>query len=316
LSDTSTSKEASSRPVAPVRHDRLDAFGIAVSLMLCVFLGIGQVAMKIGNTGISPVMQAGLRSACAAVLLLLWCLAWRIRLVERDGALLPGIVSGLFFAAEFAFLYPGLERTTVSHAVVLLYTSPFWVALGAHWLVPGDRLTPAKVAGLLAALAGVVIVLSSRDEAGGAAQATLLGDLLCLAGGISWAGITLTVRTTRLSRARPERGNMIQLITSAAVLVGISLLLGEAGIFAPTPLVLGAFAYTVVFVAFITFTTTFWLLTIYPATSVMAFMLLTPAVGVAAGALLLGEPVTWMLLAGLAVIIVGLWLVNRPPATR
>jgi drug/metabolite transporter (DMT)-like permease len=57
-----------------------------------------------------------------------------------------------------------------------------------------------------------------------------------------------------------------------------------------------------------------WLLTLYPPSKVMAFVMLTPVFGVGAGALLLGEAVGWRLALGLVIILSGLWLVNRRPA--
>ena len=72
-------------------------------------------------------------------------------------------------------------------------------------------------------------------------------------------------------------------------------------------------AVLLVFVAFITFTTSLWLMTRYPASRIMAFLMITPVFGVAAGVILLGEPLTIHLVIGLGVVIVGLWLVNRPP---
>jgi drug/metabolite transporter (DMT)-like permease len=111
--------------------------------------GLNTVAMKVGTEGIPPVLQAGLRSAVAAPLLLLWC-RWRgVDLGDwrRDGTLLPGLAIGAVFGLEFLFLYTGLGSTTASRAVVFLYTAPFFVALGVHFLLPDDRLTPAKAAG-------------------------------------------------------------------------------------------------------------------------------------------------------------------------
>lgn len=290
------------------RHDRLDAFAVATLALLCALLGVGQVAMKVANGGISPVLQAGLRSGGAAALLALWCL-WRgIPIVSRDGIFAPGALAALFFTAEFAFLYPGLERTTAARAVILLYTSPFVVALGAHWLIPGDRLDAGRTAGLGLAFFGVAVLLSGRGTGGG----SLAGDLLCLAAGMAWGALTLTVRTSRLARVAPERVTLLQLAASSVMLCAISVALGERGIFAPTPLVVGAFLYTVVFVAFVAFTACYWLLTIYPASQVMAFLMLTPVFGVTAGAVLLGETLTWHVIAGLGLILPGLWLVNRP----
>lgn len=291
--------------------DRLDTFAISILLMLCVFLGIGQVAMKVANAGISPILQGGLRSLIAMVLVGLMCAARGISLRMKPAVLLPMVVSALFFTAEFALLYPGIERTTASRAVVFLYTSPFVVAAGAHFLIPGDRLTWSKSLGLLCALAGVAIVLAGRETSG---ESSLTGDLLCLASGVAWGGLTLSVRATRLATERPERVIFMQHLICGVLMCLLSWTLGERGIIDLSPLVLGAFAYTVIFVAFITFTTSLWLMTRYPASRVMAFLMLTPAFGVAAGVLLLGEPLTVNLGVGVVIVIAGLWLVNRRTA--
>jgi drug/metabolite transporter (DMT)-like permease len=313
-SGTSTSGPIGAPPnVTELKKDRLDVFAVSLLTLLCVFLGIGQVAMKVANSGISPLLQGGLRSLLAAGLVGLLCAVRGISLRLARVAILPMIVSALFFTAEFALLYPGLDRTTASRAVIFLYTSPFVVAAGAHFLIPGDRLTWSKSVGLLAALAGVMIVLAGRETKG---VSSLTGDLLCLAGGIAWGFLTLTVRATKLAFERPERVIFMQLLISGVLLWLISLAFGERGITNPSPLVLGAFVYTVVFVAFITFTTSLWLMTRYPASRVMAFLMITPAFGVAAGVLLLGEPLTVHLGIGLVVIVLGLWLVNRPTANH
>jgi drug/metabolite transporter (DMT)-like permease len=300
-------------PTTGVRYDRLDTFAISVMLSLCVVMGIGQVAIKVANEAISPLLQAGLRSMAAAMLLALWC-RWRgISMRLAPGTLGPALLASVFFALEFAFLYPGLALTSASRAVVLLYTSPFFVALGAHFLIPGDRLTASKLAGLAAAFIGVAAVLAGREDAG---RGALAGDLLCLAGGIAWAGITLTVRSSGLATAPAERVVLVQHIFTGVVLVAASRLLGEVGFSGPTWLHWGAFAWTTVLVAFVAFTTSYWLMMSYPASRIMAFMLPTPVFGVLAGHLLLGETLGPSLVAGLILLMLGLWLVNRPTRAR
>jgi drug/metabolite transporter (DMT)-like permease len=105
----------------------------------------------------------------------------------------------------------------------------------------------------------------------------------------------------------------LQLLYSAPMLAGLSLLLGEPGITQPSPVHWAAFAFTVVFVGFFVFTTTNWLLMRYPASRVMALLLLTPILGVVAAHLILGEELSASLIAGLALVVAGLWLVNRRP---
>jgi drug/metabolite transporter (DMT)-like permease len=72
---------------------------------------------------------------------------------------------------------------------------PIWLALAAHVLIPGERLTVVKSIGLALAFAGMVVALVSRGGSGG--EATLAGDLLALVAAVFWAGIALIVRTTR-----------------------------------------------------------------------------------------------------------------------
>lgn len=295
------------------RHHNLDTGAVSILITMCILLAVGQVAIKIANEGISPLLQAALRSAGAAVLLGGFALIRGVRLFARDGIMGPALLAGAFFAAEFAFLYPGLARTTAAHAVILLYTSPFVVAVGAHFLIPGDRLTPSKIAGLVLAFAGVAVVTLGRTPpAIGIAGPTLTGDLLCLAGALAWGFLTLTLRATRLSAVTPERVTFLQLAISAPILGALSLALGESGLTDTSPRIMTAFAFTVVFVGFVCFTATNWLLGYYPASKVMAFLLLTPVFGVLAGHVILGEVIGFSLLAGLTLVLAGLWLVNRP----
>lgn len=303
----------------PVRKEALDAFAIGLLLVMCVCLAVGQVAIKVANAGISPLMQAGLRSAAAAVLLGGFAAIRGTRLWALDRTFWPGLLVSFLFALEFALLYPGLQYTTAAHAVILLYTSPFVVAVGAHFLIPGDRLTSAKLAGLLLAFAGVAVVVLGRGivakggiEPGGP---TLFGDLLCLGGALAWGGLTLVIRASALKHEPPERVTFVQLLLSAPMLVVLSLAMGESGLTDPTPLHWGAFGFTVVFVGFFVFTSTNWLYLRYPASRVMAFLLLTPVFGVVAAHLLLGEALSPNLLAGLLLVVAGLWLVNRRPAS-
>ena len=99
---------------------------------------------------------------------------------------------------------------------------------------------------------------------------------------------------------------------TALVSPPVSLLLGEAGVFDPAPLVLAALAYQIVIVAFVTYLAWFWLVAHYPATNLASFTFLSPAFGVAFGGALLGEPIGPELIAAATLIALGIYLVNRP----
>jgi drug/metabolite transporter (DMT)-like permease len=295
-------------------HDRrhqLDSTAVLIMTVLCALWGFNQVAIKLANAGISPVLQAGIRSAGSALLLWAWSSHRSVRLFARDGSLGLGLLVGVLFGAEFVFLYWGLVFTTASRAVLFLYMSPFVVALGAHFCIPGERLRPLQVAGLICAFCGIAAALG--DALRLPSHRELLGDGMALAAAVLWGATTVVIKASRLARVSPHKNLFYQLAVSALLLPALSWLGGEHGVVAPTPLVLGMLAFQIVVVAFASYLTWFWLISRYPAGRLSSFTFLTPLFGLLAGALVLSEPVTWGLALALALVAVGIYLVNRAP---
>lgn len=286
----------------------IDAAAAGIMVTLCAIWALGQIAIKVGVTGISPLWQAGLRSLGATVLILAW-MHWRqIAVRPSPGTGLWALLIGTVFAIEFVFLYIGLGRTSAARGSVLLYTAPFFVALGGHHLL-GDRLTRHRLLGLMLAFAGVVLALSDR---GGGGSGDLLGDALCLAAGMAWAATTLIVKATPLRAEPPERTLLVQLAVSAVLLLTASVVLGEPGVHAPTPWVWAAFIWQVVAVASFSYLGWFVMVQRHSPAKVSAFTFLTPPFGVAFAAVLLQEAPTLSLLGAAGLIAGGIWLVNRP----
>lgn len=295
-------------PAAELRP--LDGWATLIILTCCVCWGMNQVAIKIATPGIPPMLQAGLRSLLSGLLVFAWAWFRNIPLFERDGSLGAGVAIGLAFAVNFMLVYPGLQYTTASRAVLFIYSMPFFVAIAAHYLIPGDRITPIKAAGLLASLAGLALAL--REGLSGTTEGSVLGDLLCLGSAMGWALTTILIRTTALRTVVPEKVLLYQLGFSAPVLLIISAAIGETLPPFPEPTILAAFAYTVVIVAFITYITWVWLLSRHPPSAVSSFVFLAPIFGVLSGAALLGETVNMQTWISLALVAFGIALINKP----
>ncbi len=301
------------RDVAPPGLRPIDLLAVVCLVACCAAWGLNQVAMKVANDGITPLFQASIRCAMAAVLVWLWS-GWRkIPLFERDGTLWPGIASGLLFSVNFMFIGPGLSLTEASRGVLFLYTAPFFVAVGSHFLLAGDRLTLLKVVGLLAAFAGLMVSVSDRLT-GDISGPKLQGDLMCLAAGFFWAATTLVIRATSLRAIPAEKNLFYELVIGAPMLLAASWLANEQGIVALPPVVIWSFLYTTVIVVFVSYAVWFWLLNTYPASQVSVFTFLGPIFAVAAGYLLLDEPITWRLGVALMLVALGIYLVNKPRA--
>ena len=287
----------------------LGASASAILVLCCAIWGLNQIAMKIAVIGISPIFLAGLRSIGAGVLVAAW-MAWRgLPLWPRDGTWPAGVFVGLLFAAEFIFLYAGMELTAASRGVVLLHIAPFSVAIGSHFFVPGESLTRAKVFGLAAAFAGIVLAFS--DKLAAPERSQILGDLFCLIGGIFWGATTVAIKATSLRRAPAENTLFYQLAVSALVLPLAALLMGEPGVVAPTAKVWAALAFQIAVVAFASYLVWFWLMRRHAGSVLAAFTFLTPVFGVFFGWLLLGEPIGVTLLGAVALIAAGIYIVNR-----
>jgi drug/metabolite transporter (DMT)-like permease len=288
----------------------LDRLAIGLMVVLCTIWGLQQVAIKLASAGISPVWQAGLRSLGATVIVVGWALIRRARLFERDRTLWPGLLAGALFAGEFALIFIGLQYTTASRGVIFLYTAPFFVALGAVWLLPQEHMRRKQWTGMALAFVGVLALFGENLFV--PAAGAWVGDLMLLGAALLWAATTLTVKASALNRVSVEKTLLYQLGVSALLLPPLSLAIGEPGVFAPTAVVWANLFFQTVIVAGVSYLAWFWLVREYPATRLSSFSFLTPVTGVLAGALILGEPLTPAVFAALVLVGSGIWVANRP----
>jgi drug/metabolite transporter (DMT)-like permease len=295
--------------VSPVARP-LDAAAVALVLALCVSWGFNQVAVKVALPDIPPLIQAAFRSTFGTLLLLGWVRLRGVKLMEPDGTLVPGIVAGLLFALEFLLIFRGLVLTSASRASLFIYSAPFLVVIGARWFLPGDRFGRSQWLGLVLSFAGMVIAFGV--PAPGADMRTLIGDLMLLLAGAAWGATTLVVKATSLVRAPYEKTLLYQLIVSAPVLALGAEVFGERVVEPPSALAVGSLLYQTLWVVGVTYLAWFALIQRYSASRLSAFTFLTPLCGVAAGHLVLGDPITPAFALAVALVVAGLVLVNRP----
>jgi drug/metabolite transporter (DMT)-like permease len=272
--------------------------------------GFNNVAIKLAIHDIPPLVQSSARSLIAAFLVGIWTQARGIPLFKRDGTLGAGILAGVLFALEFLLIYRGLVWTTATRGVLFLYLAPFFVVIGSRWLVPGDHFRLSQWLGLLLSFLGIVIAFGLPTPASDPRQ--ILGDLMLVGGAAAWAATTLIIKASALNRISAEKTLLYQLVVSAPLLGIGAILFGERMVDAPSALALGAFAYQTVYVVSITFTIWFVLVVRYSAARLSVFTFLAPLFGVAAGHLVLNEPLTPAFAVAVALVAAGLLLVNRP----
>ncbi len=288
----------------------LDAVAAALAVVLCLSWGVNQVAVKLALPEIPPLIQAAFRSTFGALVVVAWARARGVKLAEADGTLVPGLVAGILFGLEFLLIYRGLVWTSASRAALFLYTAPFFVVIGARWFLPGDRFDRSQWIGLLLSFAGIVVAFGVPTPGGDPRE--LIGDLMLLLAGAAWGATTLVIKATSLARASFEKTLLYQLIVSAPMLAFCAHVFAERVVEMPSALAAGSLVYQTFWISAVTYLAWFALIQRYSASRLSAFTFLTPLFGVAAGHIVLGEPLTLAFAAAVALVVGGLVLVNRP----
>ena len=158
-------------------HRPIDFTGAVLALLLSALWGANPVAIKLGLTDTPPLRLALMRFVLSTIVILAYAMLTRRYdvLVIRAGEAKPIWSLGLLFVIQIALMNYGLERTTAAHGVIVLSSYAVHTVVFAHFMIPGDRLTPAKLAGVLIAYGGVIILFARSFSV---SSSTLVGDLI------------------------------------------------------------------------------------------------------------------------------------------
>lgn len=293
-----------------MQRREMDSRGVAIMIALSLLFGFNQVSIKIVNVGFNPVLAAGLRSLIALACVLAW-MRWRGVVLTAPRATWPvGLAMGACFGLEFCLIYLSLDYTTVTRSTVMLYTMPVWLAIAAHFLLPGERITLLKAVGLALAFGGVVLAMFDQGSVP-EGRVTLPGDLLALGGALGWAAVAFTARKAGARGVGPYMQLVWMVAVSAPLLMLAAPLFGEL-VRAPGVLSVGGLVFQGVIVVAAGFLIWFFMLATYPASSVASFSFLSPILGLLLGWGLLGEPLGWGLALAGGLVAAGLVLINWP----
>lgn len=283
----------------PHKSGRLTALVLAIAVVL--IWGVSFAATRIAVQEIPPLTLAFLRFALASVIL--WPLVrhrWgTIRLARRDRR--AGFLLGLTgVTLAFVFENLGLKYTTASHAALIVSITPLATTMTEAVLA---RRFPhlRTLGGLLAALAGVALIVGSSEAGAG----SVVGDLLMLM--TVWSWVAYSFLTQRLTRSYPTL-----VVTQTALVVGALTLSPLAatevlvrGVELPSATTVVALLYLGVFCSAIAYLWWNRAIQVLGVTTTNSLIYGIPLVGVVAGVALLGEPLTWMVALGGLLIIGG-----------
>ncbi len=204
---------------------------------------------------------------------------------------------------------------------MFLYTAPFLVAVGSHFMFPGEKLDAKSAIGVLLAFVGVVVALDPTADPSSSMGSsmggdTFKGDLMALGSGALWGLTTLLIKGSDLRYGPASQVLLYQLVVGAVMFSIGSLVTGDSPFVPMSGLTIAALAYGTVWVATITFAIWFMLITTYSATSLSVITFVTPILGAIMGYLILDEPLGSRYILAVLAVAVGIVLVTLPRRTK
>ncbi len=281
---------------------RLAAIALFASIVLA--WGITWTVAKLIVMEVPPFWMSAIRSAVATIGLGVLLVARGQMIIPRRGDIMVIVMIAVPHMIVFSVLMAfGLMYVSVGRSVVLAYTTPLWVALGA-WPFLRERIPPARAAGIGLGLAGLVFLFNPLAFDWSNADA-LFGNAMLLLSALSWS---ISILYTRAHKwiSSPFQLVFWQALLATAVLFVLAPFIEGAPRFALSLHLALLFGYT----GLIGTAYAFWALAMVncslPASTTALGILATPVVGIAGSALFLGEGLDLPLLVAAVMILSGI----------
>lgn len=282
------------------------------ALFAVVVWGASFIATKIAVGQISPISVVWLRFAMGIPILFL-AVAMRKQFAFPKGRewLYFALLGFLGISFHQWLQSNGLQTSQATTTAWIVATTPMFIAI-LGWLALKEKLTPMQAFGILLSTLGVLVVVSKGDFAGLAiGQFGTPGDFLILISSVNWAVFSILSRRGLKSHPSTRLTFWVMtigwLITSAAFFgqgrTAEIAMLDARGWWAM--IFLGILTTGLAYIAW------FDALAQLPAAQTGAFLFVEPLASMVVAAIVLNEQVTWASILGGAVILFGIWLVNR-----
>ncbi len=280
----------------------------AMLLALAAMWSVSYLFNKIGLTELPVLSVVAGRVGFAAVAL--------VPMVYLSGQRLPGgwrawlvflVMALLNNVAPFTLIVAGQQWVDSGLTAIVIGTTPLFSVVLAHFLTNEERMTPARILGVLVGIAGLVVLVGPAALSGLGDE--LFGQGLIVGAALSYALAAIAGRRW-LKGMAPLVAATGQILCASAILVTAAALADAPWRFAPSLAVWGAVLGSALLCTVLAYMVYFRLLASAGATNLLLVTLLIPVGAVILGALVVDEPLTLPMLVGMALIAVGLAIID------
>jgi O-acetylserine/cysteine efflux transporter len=285
-------------------------FVVLAFSLLVLFWGSAFAMVEIGLYYSPPVLFAGLRTVVGGLAMVVAALLWGgSPNLRRDWPVF--LLLALFNVVLFiAFQTYAIVYLPSGSAAVLVYLQPILVGFLA-WLILGEELSAPKLVGLLLGFSGIVAV-SSASLSGAADALSPIGVVLGTASALAWAFGTVYFKRYE-ARVSTLWAVAVPFVVGGAALTALGLVVESWDEVSWTGAFVGSLLYSALIGISAAWVIWFGLVRAGEASRVAAYIFAVPLTAVVVGALVLDEPLSYSLLVGAALVVCGIYLVNRTP---
>jgi drug/metabolite transporter (DMT)-like permease len=287
-------------------RSRMPPVRVVAGYVLIVLLwGSTWAAIKVGVSSVPPFVFAFERAFTVSLLLT----GLSIVLGQRFPRDLRTIAAAAFAGvintgSSWAIIFWSEQYVPSGLVAVFGAAGPIWTAFLAHYFVHGDRLSPLKIGGLILGVVGIVVLVGAPDP--GSRPEAFFATILLALMPISWGfGTIVQVRALRVGSPLP----LVAVGTWTGALVLLPFAVTQLG--EPVTWTLDvaiSFGYLVVFGSCVGLVLQLWLTRRLRPTTMTLSQLLISAQALLVGSLVLGESITWRMLAGAGLVALALGL--------
>ena len=276
-----------------------------VWLILCCIWGSTWLFIKIGLKDLPPLTFAGIRFVIASAILIAIVAVRRLPFSDLiTNWRLLALTGVLSFSFNYGFIFWGEQYISSGLAALLQATIPAFGLVFAHFYLPGERITPRKIAGVVLGITGVAVVFSNqltvgREKALAGCVAIVLSSIV-----VAYSNVLVKANGKHIDPVIMAAGQMLFGLIPLLV-IGISLE-GNPVYYRWTIRAVVSLFYLAIVGSVIAFVLYYWLVRKIDVTKSMLISLVTPVVAVIVGMIVLGEKFNWRTLLGGAMIISGI----------
>ncbi|MEA2491940.1 MAG: hypothetical protein QOH21_3732 [Acidobacteriota bacterium] len=291
-----------------MKHEKTLAY-VAFAIV-CTVWGTTYLGIAIAIETVPPLLLTAIRFTIAGIVML--------GIAKLRGEAIPRDLRTLGGLALVGFLMVGVGNLAVvwaeqyvpsGMAALLVATAPFWMALIETFRKSGERVSLRAGVGMLIGFVGVALLVTPKGSGTAWSTSLLLGALVVQIGSLGWQ-LGSAHGKYRLKHVPLLSSAALQMLSGGLIVLVVGLAIGEAPRLHFTPRTLIATAYLTIFGSVIAYSAYVFALAHMRTTHSSLYAYVNPVVAVFLGWLILGEPLTWLALVAMFIILAGVALVQ------